>query len=246
MQKKDTVILFPIGVIEEHGPHISLCADIAWSYGIAKRVKDGLLKKGKESLIAPPYYFGVNSCTVAFPGTFSLKSETVEMVLVETFENLYRFGFKEVYCFNYHGDAKHVNAILKAIQTVNKKESLKVKLVFDEMNLRLYNFLGDENFLLVINPEYPMSVFEQLSEGEENKLDIHAGAYETGMLHTMYPSLVNLDMVQELLSTSLTRQEMKQWLEGGEAMREMLPDGYAGNPRGYEAVSRHAEEIIAL
>ena len=135
---------------------------------------------------------------------------------------------------------------MNAIQTVNEKESLTIKLVFDEMDLRLYDFSGDENFLVVVNPQYPMSVFEQLPEGEEDKLDIHAGAYETGMLHTMYPSLINLDMAQELLSTSLTREEMEQWLEGGEVMREMLPDGYAGNPRGHEAIGRHAEEIIAL
>lgn len=66
-------ILFPLGVIEEHGPHLPLASDIIWSNFICKEVKNALAKRGKNVLIAPPYYFGVNHCTGAFPGSFSLK-----------------------------------------------------------------------------------------------------------------------------------------------------------------------------
>ena len=75
-------VLFPLGVIEEHGPHLPLGSDILWSNYICKEVKSLLEKRGKQVLIAPPYYFGVNHCTGAFPGTFSLKPETFEQVLV--------------------------------------------------------------------------------------------------------------------------------------------------------------------
>lgn len=244
--RNNAAVLFPIGVIEEHGPHLPLCSDIAWSYAVAKRVKDKLAEKKTESVIAPPYFYGVNFCTGAFPGTFSLKPETFTQVLFEIFDNLKGFGFKEVYCFNYHGDAHHVNAILKAVQNANEKGDISVRLVFDAMDLGLYGFTGEEDFLLVVDPQYPMSVFEKLPDSEEGKLDIHAGAYETGMLYSMYPQLVDTDAAKTLPSTSLTGEDMEKWLAGGEVMKDLLPDGYAGNPSGYEQVSRHAEEIIAL
>ena len=44
-------ILFPIGVIEEHGPHISLGSDILWSCAICRMVKEKLKEYGCESVI---------------------------------------------------------------------------------------------------------------------------------------------------------------------------------------------------
>lgn len=63
-------VLFPLGVIEEHGPHLPLGSDIYWSYCMCKMVKAKLEERGKESVIAPPYYWGVNYCTGGFPEAF--------------------------------------------------------------------------------------------------------------------------------------------------------------------------------
>ena len=77
---KKLSVLFPLGVIEEHGPHLPLGSDILWSNYICKEVKQALKQKGTEALIAPSCYFGVNHCTGAFPGSFSLKPETSRAV----------------------------------------------------------------------------------------------------------------------------------------------------------------------
>ena len=81
-------LLFPLGVIEEHGPHLPLGADIYWSYAMCRIVKERLIRDRKESMIVPPFYWGVNHCTGSFPGTFSLKPQTMKRVLLEIFENL--------------------------------------------------------------------------------------------------------------------------------------------------------------
>ena len=39
---------------------------------------------------------------------------------------------------------------------------------------------------------------------------------------------------------------MKKWLQGEDETREVVPLGYAGNPAGYEAVSKHVEEMLRL
>ncbi len=239
-------ILFPIGVIEEHGPHLPLGSDIYWSYFMCKMVKAVLERKGKKCVIAPPYYWGVNYCTGGFPGSFSLKPETMQQVLFELFENLKNFGFSQVYCFSYHGDAKHVKAIVSAIQRANAELGIRVRLVLEAMDLRLYGWTGEEDFLLVSDPSYPEEWFEEQEPSEQGLLDIHAGAFETAVMNYMCPGQVDLECACKLESSSLNHEGMKKWLQGGESTKEVVPLGYAGNPAGYEMVSKHVEEMLKL
>lgn len=239
-------ILFPLGVIEEHGPHISLGSDIYWSCKMCEMVREELRKNGQESLIAPGYYWGVNYCTGAFPGSFSLKPETMKHVLFEIFENLKNFGFSEVYCFNYHGDSHHIYSIVDAMKRANAELGMQVKLVLESMDLRLHGWKGDEDFLLVSEPSYPLEWFEEEETAERGLLDIHAGAFETAVMNYFYPEQVNLELARTLKSSSLNKEGLQKWLQGGDATKEVVPLGYAGNPAGYEAVSKYVGEMLAL
>ena len=239
-------VLFPLGVIEEHGPHLPLGADIYWSYCMCKMVKEKLRTLGKESIIAPPYYWGINYCTGGFPGSFSLKSETMQQVLFEVFENLKHFGFSEIYCFSYHGDSRHVKTIVAAIQKANAELGIHARLVLESMDLRLYGWKGEEDFLLVSQPDYPLEWFAEQEPAERGLHDIHGGAFETAVMSYFCPEQVDLEQARQLKSTSLDREGMKKWLQGGASTREVVPLGYAGNPAGYETVSRHVEEMLEL
>lgn len=244
--KKAAPVLFPLGVIEEHGPHLPLGCDIYWSASMCQMVKKKLEAMGRECVIAPPYYWGVNYCTGSFPGSFSLKPETMQQVLFETFENLKSFGFLEIYCFSYHGDSYHVKSIVAAVQRANKELGIHAKLVLEAMDLQLYGWKGDEEFLLVSDPPYPMEWFEEQEPAERGLLDIHAGAFETAVINHFCPEQVDLELAKQLKSSSLNREGMKKWLQGGESTREVVPLGYAGNPAGYEMVSKHVEEMLSL
>lgn len=239
-------LLFPIGVIEEHGPHLPLGSDIYYSNGMCELVKEELKKREKDVLIVPGYYWGINYCTGAFPGSFSLRPETMKQVLFELFENLKSFGFLEVYCFNYHGDSHHVNTIVDAICMANSELGMRVKLVLETMDLQLFGWNGKEDFLLVSNPPYPLEWFEQEPVSERELYDIHAGAYETAVMNYIQPKLVDTEKAKTLKSAALTDEGLKKWLEGGEITKEVVPLGYAGNPAGYEAVSKHVEEMLKL
>ncbi len=239
-------VLFPLGVIEEHGPHLPLGADIYWSYSMCAMVKKKLKSEGRESVIAPPYYWGVNHCTGGFPGSFSLKPETMQQVLFEIFENLRDFGFVEVYCFSYHGDSFHVKTIVDAIKRANVELDIHARLVLESMDLQLYGWQGDEDFLLVSNPNYPLEWFEESEPSERGLLDIHAGAFETAVLNHICPEQVDLELASKLQSSSLTKAGLQKWLQGGEATKEVVPLGNAGNPVGYRAVSKHVEEMLEL
>lgn len=244
--KKNRPILFPLGVIEEHGPHLPLGADIYWSVSMCRLVKEKLEALGRKCLIAPPYYWGVNYCTGGFPGSFSLKQETMVQVLFEILENLRSFGFTEIYCFSYHGDSFHVKAIVEAIKRANAELGIHARLVLESMDLSLYGWQGNEEFLLVSSPDYPMEWFEEQEPSERGLLDIHAGAFETAVLNHFCPEQVDLELAKQLKTSSLNKEGMKKWLQGGESTREVVPLGYAGNPAGYGAVSKHVEEMLSL
>ena len=113
-------------------------------------------------------------------------------------------------------------------------------------SIRWNGLKGDEDFLYVFAPQYKMEWFENSDTSEQGLLDIHAGAYETGLLQYMYPELVNTDMAKKLDSYSLTYEKLEKWMEGKDSTVEVVPLGYAGNPKGYEAVSRIAKELIEV
>jgi hypothetical protein len=54
--QEKAIVLFPTGVIEEHGPHLPLGVDTYEAYIKAKLLKAELEKKGIRALIAPPFY----------------------------------------------------------------------------------------------------------------------------------------------------------------------------------------------
>ena len=55
-----------------------------------------------------------------------------------------------------------------------------------------------------------------------------------------------MEKAQRLKSYSLNDEGLQKWLQGGETTKEVVPLGYAGNPAGYEEVSKHVEEMLDL
>ncbi len=107
-------VLFPIAVIEEHGPHMCLGTDTYLAYNLARDVKKGLLAARVESIIAPVYYWGINAAMNGFAGSFSVKQETMASVLLELIECLKNWGFENIFLLNIHGDYEHNPAMTEA------------------------------------------------------------------------------------------------------------------------------------
>lgn len=228
---KDIPVLFPLGVMEEHGPHLPLATDIYLSYAICKRIKLEIENANETCLIAPPYYWGINHCTGGFPGSFSLREDTMKNVLKDIFENLNKFGFNKIYCINQHGDPIHLRTILDAIQEANKMFAMSIKILFEPYELSNYQLTGEEDYILVDQAEYP-SLFPE----ENGLLDIHAGAYETAAMKYFYNQLAISDDVRALKDYSLNYESLEKWLKGGEFAKSVVPLGYAGNPAQFEAM----------
>src|SRR5437016_5744048 len=67
--RKGAVVLWGLGVIEQHGPHLPLATDVYLPYALLRRSREILAKKNISSVLMPPFYYGVNFVTAAFPAT---------------------------------------------------------------------------------------------------------------------------------------------------------------------------------
>ena len=178
---KDTLVLFPISIVEEHGPHMDLSPDINGANIYCKLIKQKLYYENIDSVIAPPYYWGINTATGRFPGSFTLKPETFEAVLFELFECLIIWGFTKVFAFNLHGDRIHCSTIVKALGKVRSQHRVYAFELFD------------------LSRKVQIS-HESFREDRENRYspDRYAGATETAFINYYLPQSVRKEIIQDL------------------------------------------------
>jgi creatinine amidohydrolase len=93
--KEDDVVLVPVGATEQHGEHMLLLVDTGWAIAIA----EGAARKTR-ALVAPPLHFGWSPHHLAYPGSITLRPETMIDVLVDVCESLIYHGFKRVVMIN--------------------------------------------------------------------------------------------------------------------------------------------------
>ena len=158
----------------------------------------------------------------------------MKIVLTEIFGNLHQFGFDKVYCVNQHGDALHVKTIIDAIKIANETFHMNIKLLMEPFDLSQQGLSGNEEYIMVDKAEYSPELFAEDDINEKDLLDIHAGALETATMLNFYPDAVCTESARQLKSFSLTESSLGVWLAGGEDVKSIVPQGYAGNPAGYE------------
>lgn len=225
--EKKLPVLFPIAVIEEHGPHLCLGTDTYLTYQLCRYVKQGLLKHGMESLIVPPYYWGINVATNGFAGSFTVKPETMTAVMCDLLECLKTWGFDKIFLFNFHGDSKHNATILESARKAYEELGVGVHFIVPEFFLKRAGISGEKPYLLV---QKDKPIPQGKNEKPPEFLDIHAGGFETSLMIKDFPDLVDIELAKTLQSSRTTGEGIRTWVQGGKKAREVTPLGYCGDP----------------
>jgi creatinine amidohydrolase len=150
---KNAIVLLPLGVIEEHGPHLCLGTDIYIAHIQCMYIKEKLKEKGFEAVIAPPFYWGICQATGSFIGSFKARKETVKAVLFDIMASLEEFGFKNVFGINAHGDIDHSVALIEAFKEVNEKLSINARYAFSKDIMHHYGLNGEEPYICPIKSQ---------------------------------------------------------------------------------------------
>jgi creatinine amidohydrolase len=104
LDRDSTLIIIPTGAIEQHGHHLPVDTDIFNSSQIAFAAAERARAAGiGPVLVAPPVWWGTSPHHLAYPGTISLRLETMSDLLVDICASLLRHGFYRLLFLNGHG-----------------------------------------------------------------------------------------------------------------------------------------------
>ena len=92
-------VLVAVGSTEQHGPHLPTMTDALIGDVVAERVAAKL----GNALVGRTISVGCSEHHLAFPGTISLKSATLKMVINDYIDSLLRSGFKKIVFVPSHG-----------------------------------------------------------------------------------------------------------------------------------------------
>lgn len=221
--RNNAIVLFPIAVIEEHGPHMCLGTDVYLAYQCCIKIKENLEKDDIKSVIVPPFYWGINHCTGAFTGSFSSDKETMKNSLVEIMRNLDKWGFHKIFPISVHLDYVHTQVIINAVDEAYNNYGIESYMVLPDFVLKQYGLSGDEKHIIALKSEVNDFMVQDC-------LEVHAGGAETSWMLLHYPDLVRQEKAKKLTPSDITDKDMDIWYQGGEAVRRRIPNGYIGNP----------------
>lgn len=96
-------VLVPVGSTEQHGPHLPVNNDVFCAARLAAAIAAAARTEGMTVAVATALPFGVSEHHMAFPGTISLRRETLVEVLCDVGSSLLRHGWKALVFVNGHG-----------------------------------------------------------------------------------------------------------------------------------------------
>ena len=230
---ENVVAVFPIGAIEQHGPHLPVAVDAAINAGI---MKAAAAKMGPDfpALILPLSSVGKSDEHLAFPGTLTVPADVLAAYWFEIAKSVTRAGCKRILFVNSHGGQPQVMEIVC--------RRLRVEL----------------GILAVSSMWSRFTDMSDMFSAEERKHGIHAGEMETSVLLHLHPDLVDMSKADNFVPLSVELEKAGGMLtpEGavgfGWQAQDLHPSGAAGNAsladaeRGRIAVERAADRLLTL
>ncbi len=163
------VALLPVGSLEQHGPHLALDTD---SYDARYILEEAVkLLDAPKPPILPTVAYGVSDHHMSFPGTITLRPETLEAVIMDIGRSVAAHGFQKLFISNGHGGN---TSVLNVVAQKLKRET----------GLLVFIDSGD-----CMEPGKKKLV--------ESKNDVHAGEYETSTSLANRGELVDVDAIPD-------------------------------------------------
>ena len=219
LERGVNTVVFAVGSNEQHGPHLPTGTDSLIGEALAYRVA----KKLGNALQAPTINVGCSEHHMAFPGTISLKPETLKGLIRDYCISLSKHEFKNIVILPSHGG--NFDAVREAVKELRQ--------VLRDVNVIAYTDLeGLLRFLAQFSSKYGISASES---------GAHAGESETSMVLAIRKDLVNMERAKEGF---VGRFEDKIALVISQGIKALTEIGVIGDPR--KAETEKGEEYLEL
>jgi creatinine amidohydrolase len=219
--KYQTVLLFPVGATEAHGPHSPLGTDSIISLGMCHRAVRELEDDPEvRALILPPLAYGVTRYAGGFPGTIHISEATLQALIIDVCTSLSRMGFPYIILVNNHFEPEHVQTLHGSIDALIAETGVQV------------------GYVDLTRRERAQALTEEFKKAE-----CHAGRYETSLVLAERPELVDEAVMQTLPYVPVSL--VQQIGQGIKEFRQMgLNLAYNGAPA--EASAAEGEMIYGI
>lgn len=211
-----------VGSVEQHGAHLPLGTDAHAALGIAERIADRI-----GAPVLPVSLVGVAPYHGAWPGSLSLRPETLAALLLDVASGLCTAGATRLLLVNWH-----------------EGNSPTLRIAADRIQRELDAWVVIAETHVIANALFP----------DEMEMT-HAGAMETAAVLAHEPSLVRLDEVSEATEREIgerghdlfRRRDVYPILRD---FRQIAPTGWYGEPssiteeRARKIVDRVARHVV--
>ncbi len=225
--QQGAVVLWGLGVIEQHGPHLPLATDVYMPYASLRLVSAKLAAQGVRSVTMPPYYWGINDVSGLFPGTFEVRPAIMIEIMIDLIKSLKKDNFTQLFCVSGHGDAMHNRTILEGVKRGGAEAGIEAYFVGAPSFFKRLGFAADDPNTVATNGEV---------ERKSKFADVHAGQFETSSMQRYFPGVVRSDVVPGLKATDLGPAELAEWRKGPQQALKVTPLGYLGDPAASDPV----------
>jgi creatinine amidohydrolase len=236
LNKEKTIVLLTGGILEEHGPYLPIFTDGFWN----EKFRDTLAKTiasrpDLNVLIFPTIPLGNSGANdvglkYSFPGTFTVRFETLRSLFMDLATELGEQGFKYIFVIHGHGAPNHQRAIDQTAEFFN-----------DTYHGKMVNLFG-------LNPVMENWFSGQMTEEQkkEDGFSIHAGMTETSSMLYIVPQLVDTNYKYAI---PITGNDMNHLLQIAKEPKWL---GYFGSERlankefGKEAWNKNVQDYCKI
>jgi creatinine amidohydrolase len=196
-----TIAVLPVGATEQHGPHLPLRVDSALVDGVVAAALP-YLAPGVPALFLPTQAVGLSPEHAAFPGTLTLKAETLIRLWTDIAESVAATGVKKLVLLN--ANCGHVGVMDVVARDLRARLGMLVYSV-NWYCLPLVGAQGED--------------VNALFSAHEHRFGIHAGDIETSMMLALAPHQVDMAQAQNFASSSEDRAAQFPILGNGKSAK---------------------------
>lgn len=223
VDKENTIVLIPLGALEQHGNQAPLGTDDIIAEAMVKQICIELEKIGEKDfpmLLFPVIPVGLSTEHKNFCGSITMKPDTYYHILYDISVSLAHHGFKKLAFLICHGGNSPI------VQVLSRE---------------LRSELGIAPFMLSSGAFSHPEVKATISEG--NIWDFHGGEMETSMVMAVDESLVKLETSEAGMPTPFMNNKKLLpygsvsigWVSEDWRTSEGKPIGIGGDPKGATA-----------
>lgn len=223
LDKKNTIVLIPLGSLEQHGNQAPLGTDDIIAEAMVEQIGKALEQAGEENfpmLVFPLIPVGLSTEHKNFCGSITFRPDTYYHLLYDICSSLAHHGFQKIAFLICHGGNTPI------VQVLSRE---------------LRSELGIYPFFLSSGAFSHPDVKATVSEG--NIWDFHGGEMETSMVMAVDESLVKLDTAEAGIPASFVQNKALLpygttsigWISEDWKTKEGKPIGIGGDPSGATA-----------